>query len=110
MTMREALRSRLGLAPIDAEGRQLFLPWRPFSRAGYVVPSAERGDAIGRGLVRWVLGWLAVVFVVAVITRPHLWPSAALLVTAALAFVHYAWLTRRLTRGLERVRYEPPRG
>lgn len=99
------------MLPLDAEGRRLFVPWRPFSRWGYVLPDAQRATAIERSLWGWTIGSLLVLGLVSLLTTyGQWWPSVELLATWLAAVLVYAWLVRRWTRGLERVRYEPPPG
>lgn len=104
----ERLRRALGTLVLDAEGRVVFRPWS--MRSGYVLPDARSADDVWRRLARWGLGWFAVIFVVGVLTGLGDWSGwlRPEMVVLALAVVHYAWLVRRWTRGLERVRYEPP--
>lgn len=91
----------------DARGRDLLLPWHPFSRTGYVLPDAARREQARRRIRRFVVGWggagIAVGYTAAWLGLPVLLSCAVI----PLLVIDWAWWTRRFTRDLERIRYEP---
>jgi hypothetical protein len=98
----------MGLAR-DALGRTLFVPWHPFSRNAYVLPTPADRAAVTKQTHLFVTGWF-VVLVVAAVSRAFLGASSGTVhAVVLLALGHWAWWTSRFTRGLERVRYEGPR-
>lgn len=92
----------------DAEGRILFVPGHPWSRKAHVVPSPIERGRIERRLEFYLHFWLGAGFgLLVAIAFGELspWTGVAL---GALSILHWIWLLRRSTRGLERVPYEPP--
>jgi hypothetical protein len=102
-----ATKVRLYLARDDA-GRNLFVPWLPFSNLAYVLPDPVARERIARGVERWFFFWMGAVssalFAGLVADRSFLWLYAVM----ALMLGHWIWWTVRRTRGLERTRYQKP--
>jgi len=98
---------RFGLAR-DQQGRLLFLPWHPLSRTAYVLGAPAQGEAVARR-IRLSLLVLLALLVAQLVASPFVrWPAWAGLPLAAALLLAWAGWTRRVTRGLERTRYEPP--
>jgi len=92
----------------DARGRDLFVPWYPFSRAAYVLPSPSERAAVSKRTRIYVVFWLAAIVAVQVVRSYFGLPIWYGWVVVVLAAMDWAWWTRRYTRGLERTRYEKP--
>lgn len=92
----------------DAAGRDLFLPWLPFSRTAYVLPNAGVREEFARRIERSLFfsaGAAAAFLLTFLFGRPSGW--LGLLIAAMIVAKWHGW-TRRSTRGLERTRYEKP--
>lgn len=89
----------------DREGRELFLPWVPFSRNAYVVPDPTRRAVLVRRMEFYVVFWLGVLAGAFAAGLLDSWRWSSLLFAGA-ALAHWAWWMHRSTRGLERARPE----
>ena len=102
-----ATRVRLYLAR-DAQKRDLFVPWHPFSRAAYVLKGPIEREEIRRRVELYLAFGLGVVIGVlfaGIFSDAPDW--LPLLVSILLVAGWSLWSWRR-TRGLERTRYEKP--
>lgn len=102
-----ATKARLHLARDDA-GRNLFVPWLPFSNVAYVLPDPVARETIARGLERLLFFWIGAVSSALLAGFLSDRSSRWIYVVLALMLVHWIGWTVKTTRGLERTRYEKP--
>lgn len=93
----------------DARGRDLLVPWHPFSCTAYVLPDEARREQ-ARRRIRWFLvGWSALGIAVGYIAPWFGLPRLLSTAVIPLLVADWALWTRRFTRDLERTRWEPAR-
>lgn len=92
----------------DEQGRALFVPWHPFSRAAYLLATPAEAAAVVQRVRLSLLVFIGVAVALAVTSPVLRLPLPLASAIAALPMLEWAWWTWRRTRGLERVRYEPP--
>jgi hypothetical protein len=91
----------------DPQGRILFVPWHPFSRAAYVVPTPLQRTDLERRIRSRVLWSVAAVLVATILLGVLDWPAWWSLVPPIVLVADWYWWSGRAARGMERTRYEP---
>lgn len=94
----------------DAQKRDVFVPWHPFSRAAYVLRGPVEREELRHRLQLFFAFAVGVAIGIGFAGIFSDQPGWVGILSIALVLAYWGWWTWRYTRGLERTRYEKPAG